>query len=76
MEIVDVTESDVDLQSVLLHPVVWSEKVCLVGLGRRLVAGDLDQLGRFDQHWEFSVACSYSYRLAIRSVLGQILLEM
>ena len=67
MEIVDVAEPDVDLQSVLLCSVIWRKEVRFVGLWRRLIARNLNQLGRFDQHRELSIACSYSYRIKAHS---------
>ena len=67
MEVVDVAEPNIDLQPVLLSPVIWRKEVRFVGLRRRLVAGNLNQLSRFDQHWELSIACSYSYRIKVQS---------
>ena len=67
MEVVDVAEPNVDLQPVLLSPVIRRKEVGFVGLWRRLVAGNLNQFGRFDQHGELSIACSYSYRIKTRN---------
>ena len=67
MEVVDVAEPNIDLQPVLLSPIIWRKEVRFVGLWRRLVAWNLNQLSRFDQHGELSIACSYSYRIKAQS---------
>ena len=58
-QVVDVAESDVDVQSVLLLLVFGAEKVLFVRLGGGLVAWDLDQLGHFHLQWEISICCGY-----------------
>ena len=58
MEVVDIAESDVDLEAVLLDAVLGREHVRLVGLRGGLVARDLDQSGDLDQHRELSVGRS------------------
>ena len=56
-QVVDIAETDVDVQSVLLLLVLWAEKVLFVRLRGGLVAWDLDQLGYFHLQWEVSVCC-------------------
>ena len=55
MEVVDVAEPNVNLQTVFLDTIIASEYVSFVRLRSRLVARNLNQLGSFYQHGELSV---------------------
>ena len=58
-QIVDVSEPNVDVQSVLFLAVFGAENVSLVGLWGGLVAWNLDQFGHLDLQRELSLRRSY-----------------
>ena len=75
MEVVDIAESDVDFEAVLLDAVLRREHVRLVGLRGGLVARNLDQSGDLYQHGELSVGRSCKKPKLQKSTSKRLLTE-
>ena len=58
-QIIDVSESNIDVQTVLLGPIIRGKCVLFVGLGCSGCARDLNQLCHFNREWELALRCLY-----------------